>query len=731
MLGIIGNKFSIGKETYQPFSAELHYFRIDKRYWSICFERIKRAGFRIITTTVPWNIHQDETKTYDFGGFDDPRKDLIVFLELAREFGFKVILRPGPFVGGQLEYGGLPKNLFNDIKVFARDANGNEQKLPKKHGVDSGYLPSYLHSNFQFHLKSYFKAFIETTKNYVHPRGPIFMVELDYETSFNHLLNPDSADYNQDVLERYYGEFLEERYDEIKKLNSLYKEKNDNFDEVQPPRNFKDLDIKNLPKVFDWFRFREYMLNTYLETLEDIFKSYTVEPLIFRSLYFNKGDLLPAFNLVPEDRSPFLGTNVFPDGNYFDLSIKGKFLKSEFGFAYASSFTSGGAAADPAREEEIAPITNNIRRFYLSAGLSSGFKGLNHYMFVNREKWYGAPLFNDGTISNGYNLLKNFTNKLVELGLEEMESEDQIAVVGNRMYSWMSRVSVKKEFEYTKKLVSDSLLGICRDLMRLKMNYGIRENRDFETLKNYKLLFIVSTEIMAEKEQEAIVELVKSGVTVVMCGLMPKYDENLKDCQILANHFRIKTSVDYRIGSIDHKTVSYPGYIYGSIRSTDDSKVKKLVKSDSKIIGVSSSRFKGNFYLFAFDFASGGNHQKLSFFESILQNEKHESYLYCSDPSVDISFQMGEKKGLLYIVAPPPGELSDGFESGEKEIIIKADLKALGFKAAKMKLIDIFAEQVEEEEIIPMKVTSKELKEGISLHIQYPDGLIFVVEKSK
>lgn len=98
MLGIIGNKFSIGKETYQPFSAELHYFRIDKRYWSICFERIKRAGFRIITTTVPWNIHQDETKTFDFGGFDDPRKDLIVFLELAREFGFKVILRPGPFV---------------------------------------------------------------------------------------------------------------------------------------------------------------------------------------------------------------------------------------------------------------------------------------------------------------------------------------------------------------------------------------------------------------------------------------------------------------------------------------------------------------------------------------------------------------------------------------------------------------------------------------------------------
>jgi len=169
MLGVIGNRFSIGKETYSPFSAELHYFRIDKRYWSICFERIRKAGFRIIATAVPWNVHQDHTKHVDFSGLDDPRKDLIVFLELAREFGFKVILRPGPMVFAQLPYTGLPRTLFTDIKLFARNSKGEEIKLPDTHGVTGGYLPSYLHRNFQFHLRNYFKAFIETTKNYVHP----------------------------------------------------------------------------------------------------------------------------------------------------------------------------------------------------------------------------------------------------------------------------------------------------------------------------------------------------------------------------------------------------------------------------------------------------------------------------------------------------------------------------------------------------------------------------------
>jgi len=725
MLGVIGNKFSIGKETYHPFSVEMHYFRIDKRYWSICFERIKRAGFRIISTAVPWNVHQDENKHLDFSGVSDPSKDLVVFLELAREFGFKVVLRPGPMVGGQLTNSGLPRFVFNDLKAFARDASGQERKLPQDCGVDGGYLPSYLNKTFQFHVKNYFKSFIEVTKNYVHPRGPIFMVELDYETSFSRLLDPDSADYNPDVLAKYYPPFLESLYHDIKKLNAAYREKNAKWEAVEPPRKFTGLEPKQFVKVIDWMKFRQHILRTYLETLEDVFSAYTVEPLIFRSLYFAKGSLLPAFNLVPDDRSPFLGTNVFPGGSYFDLSIKARFLKSEYGFAYATSFVSGSAAEDPEREEMMAPISPEQRRFYLTASLASGFKGLNHYMFVDRDHWHGAPLHNDGTISNGYNVVKECNTAITEVGLETMDSKPQVAVVGNRLYDWIKTVCSEKLFPYIPRLLSDSTAGFCRDLMRLKIDFGVRENREWETLKDYRLVFMPSAEVMAAKDQEAIIDLAKSGVTVVLCGLMPRYDENLQTCQILANHFRIKTTVDNSIGSAQHKTASFPTYVYGSIRTTDDAKVKKLCKNGAKLVGVSSSRFKGNLYLFTFDIASGGNHAKLSFLESVLLGENIAPYVYCSDPSVDICFQMGEKKGLLYVVAPPPGELSDGFERGRKEIIVKADLKAAGFKAPRFKLTNMF----EREEGKPIKTTAKELKDGIALEINFPDGYIFLVER--
>ncbi|MEA2030693.1 MAG: beta-galactosidase [candidate division Zixibacteria bacterium] len=726
MLGVIGNQFSIGKETYPPFSAEFHYFRIEKKYWSICFERIKRAGFRIISTAVPWNVHQDESKHFDFAGLTDPKKDLIVFLELAREFGFKVILRPGPWVAGQVKNGGLPNFPFNDLKVFARNSSGQETQLKSDYSSETGYLPSYLHNNFQFHLRSFFKAFIEISKNYVHPRGPVFMVELDYETSFGRLLDPGSADYNPDVLAEYYVSFLEELYGDIKKLNSQYKEKNARFETVEPPRKFTDLELKRYPKVLDWFRFREYILRTYLKSLEDIFTSYTVEPLIFRSLYFRPGDLLPAFNLIPEEMSPFLSASTFPDGTYFDLAIKGRFLKAEYGFAFASSFPSGAVASNPESEGKIASIDNNSRRFYFAAAIASGFKGLNHYMFVDRDHWYGAPLHHDGTVSPGYNIAKQFNTIISNIGIEEMENEPEIAVVGNRLYSWLNLVDGKKTFAYVHRLLDESTTGFCRDLMRLKINFGVRENREWETIDKYKLLFIPSTEIMSKRDQEAIVELVKSGQSVILCGLVPKYDENFKDCRILANHFRIKTTIDCHIGSIEHKTGVFPTHIYGTIRSTDQTKTRKMVMSGTKTVGVCCSRFNGNLYFFSFDISSEGNHKKLAFIESILDTENLKPKLYCNDPSVDISFQMGKKKGLLSIVVPPPGELSDVFEAPKKEIIIQADLKALGINAPRIKLIDIFSD---EEQPTIIRTTSKELANGLALNVQVPEGMIYLVQK--
>ena len=221
-------------------------------------------------------------------------------------------------------------------------------------------------------------------------------------------------------------------------------------------------------------------------------------------------------------------------------------------------------------------------------------------------------------------------------------------------------------------------------------------------------------------------ELAKAGVTIIMCGLMPKYDENFRECQILSKHFRIQTTVDQSVETISHKGGEFAAFGYGSIRTADE-RAKKLAKSDGKVVGVCSTRFKGSLYFLSFDLASGGDYSKLSFVASILEATGNKSFLYCSDPSVNLSFHMGSKHGLLFVVAPPPGELSDGLEATHKEVIIQADLRQAGFGSAKIKLTNIFESA---ESTTPIKTTAKDLKSGLVLPVRFPDGMIFRIEKA-
>ncbi len=725
MLGITENKFTIGKEVYYPFSVEIHYFRIDKKYWSICFERIKKAGFRIISTSVPWNLHQETSHDIDFTGFSDPRKDLVVFLELAREFGFKVIMRPGPWIAAQWPNGGFPDFLYRDLRLFARDSKGQELKLPDDVGVEGGYLPSYLHPHYHHFLKNYFKNLIETTKNYIHPRGPVFMVELDFETSFGRYLDPGSADYNPDVIAKYYPAFLSSRYENIKKLCQVYKIKAESFKEVEPPREFSNVGIRELPRVFDWFHFREYILRSYLAILEDLFKSYTVEPLFLRSLYFRPGDLLPAFCLSSIEREVMLGANVFPEGTYFDLLQKGRFLRGEYKFAWASSFISGKSATVQELKAGEMAYPDGLRRFYIVAGMVGGFNGFNHYMFVNRDHWYGAPLVSDGTITSGYEVIKNFNASILNIKLNALSRSCKICILGDRQYQWMRLLPETAQFNYMESLMKDSIGGFCRDLLRLKLDYDIKETFNPDELKEYSLVVIPSAEYMSVERQEAIVELLKKGINVVLCGLIPKYDAEFKDCQILSRHLRIKTSLG---GGIDlvktTKSSQFTSAIYGHILSTDN-KVKKLASISKKTVGVASSRYKGTLYLFTFNLGSDGDHNKMVFLETLLAENKIIPYLYCSDPSVDISVQSTGKKAVLFLVAPPPGELPSMADTSSRDIIIRADLRKMGITSARLKLTDL----MEGEEAKSMSITSDNLRKGVAVKVDFPDGKIFLIEK--
>lgn len=83
------------------FSLECPYPRCAREEWRDRFVKIKQAGFNTIDTYVFWNYHEREKGQFDFSELEE-------FLTLAGEFGFFVIVRPGPYVDAEFERGGFP-----------------------------------------------------------------------------------------------------------------------------------------------------------------------------------------------------------------------------------------------------------------------------------------------------------------------------------------------------------------------------------------------------------------------------------------------------------------------------------------------------------------------------------------------------------------------------------------------------------------------------------------------
>ncbi|WP_327169392.1 beta-galactosidase family protein [Streptomyces subrutilus] len=89
-------------------SGALHYFRVHPDLWEDRLRRLRALGVNTVDTYVPWNFHETARGKADFTG---PR-DLGRFLRLAQELGLDAIVRPGPYICAEWDFGGLPARLL-------------------------------------------------------------------------------------------------------------------------------------------------------------------------------------------------------------------------------------------------------------------------------------------------------------------------------------------------------------------------------------------------------------------------------------------------------------------------------------------------------------------------------------------------------------------------------------------------------------------------------------------
>lgn len=113
---IEGGGFVLDGRPFRILSGALHYFRIPPAYWEDRLRKLRAMGLNTVETYVAWNVHEPRPGQFDFGGM----ADLVRFVETAQALGLYVIVRPGPFICAEWEFGGLPAWLLADPDMEVR-----------------------------------------------------------------------------------------------------------------------------------------------------------------------------------------------------------------------------------------------------------------------------------------------------------------------------------------------------------------------------------------------------------------------------------------------------------------------------------------------------------------------------------------------------------------------------------------------------------------------------------
>lgn len=114
---ITNGQFLYEGKPIQIHSGEMHFARIPKDYWRHRFKMMKAMGLNTVATYVFWNYHNTAPGIWDF---KSGNKNVAEFIKMAQEEGLFVILRPGPYVCAEWEFGGYPWWLQNNKDLIIR-----------------------------------------------------------------------------------------------------------------------------------------------------------------------------------------------------------------------------------------------------------------------------------------------------------------------------------------------------------------------------------------------------------------------------------------------------------------------------------------------------------------------------------------------------------------------------------------------------------------------------------
>ena len=116
--GVQGDQFVLDGKPLVIRSGAMHYPRVPRAYWRDRMRKMRALGLNTLETYVFWNLHEPQPGKFDFTG----NLDLAEYIRTAQTEGLWVLLRPGPYICSEWDFGGFPSWLLaSDMKVRSKD----------------------------------------------------------------------------------------------------------------------------------------------------------------------------------------------------------------------------------------------------------------------------------------------------------------------------------------------------------------------------------------------------------------------------------------------------------------------------------------------------------------------------------------------------------------------------------------------------------------------------------
>ena len=130
-----------------------------------------------------WNEHETQPGVFNF----DDQNDIFSFMTLAQKIGFVVILRPGPYICGEHDFGALPWFLL---------ANGTDTIRPRSS-----------EANYIYAVNRWFNYLLPKLLPYLYKNGgPIITIQIENEYGFYFACDSDYKTGLRDLFRTFLGD---------------------------------------------------------------------------------------------------------------------------------------------------------------------------------------------------------------------------------------------------------------------------------------------------------------------------------------------------------------------------------------------------------------------------------------------------------------------------------------------------------------------------------------------